>query len=117
MYLKDIIRGDHVMFGPSVHIITGNHIFDVPGKYMSEFTEADKREKDDQDVVLKGDNWIGCNALILKGVTIGYGAIVAAGAVVTKDVEEYCIVGGNPAKVIKKRFSDDVIEKIKNDMS
>lgn len=50
-------------------------------------------------------------------MTIGYGAIVAAGAVVTKDVEEYCIVGGNPAKVIKKRFSDDVIEKIKNDMS
>ena len=89
------------MFGPSVHIITGNHIFDVPGKYMSEFTEADKREKDDQDVVLKGDNWIGCNALILKGVTLGY----------------WAIVGGNPAKVIKKRFSDDVIEKIKNDMS
>ena len=109
--------GDHVMFGPSVHIITGDHIFDVPGKYMSEFTEADKREKDDQDVVLKGDNWIGCNALILKGVTIGNGAIVAAGAVVTKDVDEYCIVGGNPAKVIKKRFTDDVIEKIKNDMS
>ena len=50
-------------------------------------------------------------------MTIGYGAIVAAGAVVTKDVEEYCIVGGNPAKVIKKGFSDDVIEKIKNDMS
>lgn len=40
-----IYIGDHVMFGPSVHIITGNHIFDVPGKYMSEFTEADKEKK------------------------------------------------------------------------
>lgn len=108
----NIYIGDHVLFGPAVHIITGNHIFDIPGKYMSEFTETDKREKDDQDVILKGDNWIGCNAIILKGVTIGYGAVVAAGAVVTKDVEDYCIVGGNPARVIKKRFTEDVIEKI-----
>ena len=99
-----IYIGDHVMFGPSVHIITGNHIFDIPGRYMSEFTEADKREKDDQDVILKGDNWIGCNAIILKGVTIGYGAVVAAGAVVTKDVKDYCIGGGNPARVIKLKI-------------
>ena len=41
---------------------------------------------------------------------------MAAGAVVTKDVQDYCIVGGNPARVIKKRFSDDVVEKIKNDI-
>lgn len=107
-----IYIGDHVMFGPAVRIITGNHVIDVPGKYMSEFTDADKREKDDQDVIFKGDNWIGCNAIILKGVTIGYGAVVAAGAVVTKNVGDYCIVGGNPARVIKKRFSDDLIESI-----
>lgn len=111
-----IYIGDHVMFGPAVHIITGNHIFDIPGKYMSEFSEDDKREKDDQDVVLKGDNWIGCSAIILKGITIGYGAVVAAGAVVTKNVDDYCIVGGNPARVIKKRFNDDMIEKIKKDI-
>lgn len=102
---------------PHNNIITGNHIFYVPGKYRLEIKEADKREKDDQDVVLKWDNWVGCNARILKGLTIGYGAIIAAVAVATKDVEEYCIVGENPAKVIKKRFSDYMIEKIKNDMS
>ena len=45
-------------------------------------------------------------------MTIGYGAVVAAGAVVTKDVEDYCIVGGNPARMIKKRFTEGVIENI-----
>ena len=50
-----------------------------------------------------GENvWIGCRALILKGVTIGDGAVVAAGAVVTKDVPANCVVAGNPAKIIKE---------------
>ncbi len=56
---------------------------------------------------MKGDNWIGANSTILKGVTIGEGAIVAAGALVIKDVPPYSIVGGVQAKVLKYRFSDD----------
>lgn len=64
-------------------------------------------KKDWTNVVVKGINienkaWIGLNSIVLKGVTIGEGAIVAAGSVVTKDVQPYTIVGGNPAKVIKK---------------
>lgn len=55
------------------------------------------------------DVWIGCRAMILPGVTIGNGAVIGAGAVVTKDVEPYAIVGGNPATLIRKRFTDDVI--------
>ena len=51
-------------------------------------------------------------AMIMPGVTIGEGAVIAANAVVTKDVAPYTIVGGNPAKVIKKRFDDDVIREI-----
>ena len=50
------------------------------------------------------DVWIGTNAIICSGVKLGQGCIVAAGAVVTKDVEPYAIVGGNPAKIIKYRF-------------
>lgn len=52
------------------------------------------------------------NAIIMRGVTIGDGAVVAAGAVVTKDVEPYAIIGGNPAKLIKYRFSQDTISKL-----
>ena len=107
-----IYIGDHVMFGPGVRIVTGNHVIDVPGKYMTEFSDADKRKDDDQDVIFKGDNWIGCNAVILKGVTVGYGAVIAAGAVVVKDVEDYSVVGGNPAKMIKKRFTDDILKDL-----
>ena len=72
--------------------------------------------KDIKDVyfppIIGNDVWIGANAIILQGVTIGDGAIIAAGAVVTKDVPPYAIVGGVPAKVIKYRFSDDVILKL-----
>ena len=58
------------------------------------------------------DVWIGANAIVLDGVTIGTGAIVAAGAVVTKDVRPYSIVGGVPAREIKRRFDDSVIEEL-----
>ncbi len=58
------------------------------------------------------DVWLGTKATILSGVTIGHGAVVAAGSVVTKDVPPYAIVGGIPAKVIKYRFEDQLIKKL-----
>lgn len=64
------------------------------------------------DTVIGNDVWIGYKALIMPGVVVGNGAIISAHAVVTADVPAYTIVGGNPAKVIKKRFSDDVIAKL-----
>jgi virginiamycin A acetyltransferase len=60
------------------------------------------------------DVWIGHDATIMPGVTIGDGAIIAIKAIVTKDVEPYTIVGGNPAKIIKKRFDDTTIKKLLN---
>ncbi len=54
-------------------------------------------------VIIEDNVWIGCRAIILKGVHIGKNAVVGAGAIVTKDVPEYAIVGGNPAKVIRMR--------------
>ena len=64
------------------------------------------------DIVIGNDVWIGYEALIMAGVHIGNGAIIAARAVVTKDVPPYTIVGGVPAKPIRKRFTDDTIQKM-----
>lgn len=105
----NIIIGNHVMFGPGVTVVTGNHRTDIVGRYMSSIGEDEKYEDDDQDVSFEGDNWIGTGAIILKGVTVGVGAIVSAGAVVLNDVPAYSIVGGIPAKVIKMRFSEEEI--------
>jgi acetyltransferase-like isoleucine patch superfamily enzyme len=64
------------------------------------------------DVIIGNDVWLGMNATILSGITIGDGAVVAACAVVTKNVLPYTIVGGNPAKPLKKRFTDEEIVKL-----
>ena len=106
-----LIIGDHVMLGPRVTMITGDHRMDVIGKYMTEVKADDKLPENDQPIVLRGDNWIGANATILKGVTIGEGAVVAAGALVTNDVPPYAIVGGVPAKILKYRFEEGALQK------
>ncbi|TFL13024.1 Vat family streptogramin A O-acetyltransferase [Pusillimonas caeni] len=64
------------------------------------------------DTVIGSDVWIGYEALIMPGVTIGNGAIVSSRAVVTSDVAPYTVVGGNPAKLIKQRFSDEAIKML-----
>ncbi|MEG0692843.1 MAG: CatB-related O-acetyltransferase [Oscillospiraceae bacterium] len=64
------------------------------------------------DIMIGNDVWIGYEAVILSGVTIGDGAIIGTRAVVTKDVPPYTIVGGVPAKPIRRRFSDDVIDRL-----
>lgn len=83
--------------------------------WFSSYPFADKIVESYQT---KGDTrigdgvWIGMRAIIMPGVNIGEGAVIAAGAVVVKDVAPYTVVGGNPAKEIKKRFSDDMIERL-----
>lgn len=99
-----IYIGDHVMTGPGVTIISGAHRIDVKGRPMTSIKDEEKLPENDQEIIIQGDNWIGANATILKGVTIGEGAVIATGSVVTKDVPEYSVVGGVPAKAIKYRF-------------
>ena len=69
---------------------------------------------DDPKVVTEigHDVWIGCNSVILAGVKVGIGAVIGAGSVVTKDVPPYAIVVGNPARVLKYRFSPELIDKL-----
>ena len=101
--------GKKVLFGPNPTIITGDHRIDVIGKYIMDSTE--KLPENDAPVVIEDDVWTGANVTILKGVTIGRGSVIAAGAVVTKSFPPYSIIGGVPAKLLKMRFTPDEIEK------
>ena len=87
--------GNYVMMGTHCLIISQNHRF-------HDLTIPMCRQGFQQDmpIVIEDDVWIGSRVIILPGVRIGHGSIIGAGAVVTKDVEPYTIVGGNPAKVI-----------------
>lgn len=109
--LAPIKIGDHVMFGPNVTVITGDHRIDLIGRYMTTVRNEEKLPENDQPVVFEGDNWIGANVTILKGVRVGKGTVVASGSVVNKDVPPYAIVGGIPAKVIKYRFTEEQISE------
>lgn len=90
--------GDHVMIGPGTLITTVNHPLS-PKKRRQHIGQA-------KPVTIGNDVWIGGNCTILPGVTIGSNVVVAAGAVVTKDVQDNCVVGGVPAKVIKMIKND-----------
>lgn len=92
--IAHIYIGNKVLFGPRVTIRGGNHRADIPGRYIYDIKDNEKYPTDDEDVTIEDDVWIGCNVTILKGVRIGRGSIVAAGAVVNKDVPPYCIMGG-----------------------
>ena len=97
----------------------GNHLTEATSAYpFAIFGGAWQHAMDGKSYPTKGntvignDVWIGHDATIMPGVTIGDGAIIATKAVVAKNVEPYTIVGGNPAKPIKKRFSEDTISKL-----
>ena len=81
------------------------------GKYFNNVDYENSFLRNNPPVIIGNDVWIGANVIILPGVTIGDGSILAAGAVVTKDVEPYAVVGGVPAKVIKFRFDEESIKK------
>jgi acetyltransferase-like isoleucine patch superfamily enzyme len=88
---------DNVIFGPGVSIFSENHIFDNPDLPVSLQGETRK------GVVIEEGVWIGTKATVLDGVNIGKNSVVAAGAVVSKDVPPFSIVGGIPARIIKTR--------------
>jgi len=91
-----------------LNVSTGNHAM-VIGRFSRSITEADKPRGLDKIVVVEEDVWIGMNVTLLSGVTIGRGCTVAAGAVVSKSMPPYCVVGGVPAKPIKFIWTIDEI--------
>lgn len=97
--VNKICIGDNVMVGPRVSFYTAGHPTDAEIRIQElEFGLP---------IVVEDNVWIGGSAVLLPGITVGKNSIVAAGAVVTKDVPENCIVGGNPAKVLRKIDAQD----------
>jgi acetyltransferase-like isoleucine patch superfamily enzyme len=107
--IKGIFIGNKVMFGPDVSILGGDHNTTQIGEYMADVKQ--KLPENDLPVIIEDDVWVGSRAIILKGVTIKTGSIIAAGTIVTKDVPAYSIVAGVPGKVIRQRFSEDNLNK------
>lgn len=103
--VSHIYIGNKVIFGPNVIIRGGVHSTHIIGKLMADYQCCDKLPTDDNAVVISDDVWIGPGAIILKGVHIGRGSIVTAGAVVCNDIPPYAIVEGMPAKVLEFRWS------------
>ena len=96
-----IIIGDNVMMGPEVVIYTSGHKIDRTDIPMMLQGSTEK-----EPVEIGSDVWIGRRAMIMPGVKIGNGCVIGAGAIVTKDVPSYSVVGGVPAKIIKNRLVD-----------
>jgi len=106
---EDVTIGDDVLISHNVNIVdTTAHELDYIERaetYIKLLKEGHPKEKGTivtKPIVIEDHVWINFNVIILKGVTIGRGAIIAAGAVVTKDVPPFVLVGGNPARVLKK---------------
>lgn len=102
-----LIIGDDFICGPRLTVMTGDHRFDVVGKTINNTTE--KKEENDKDIIIEEDVWCGANVTVLKGVRIGKGSVIAAGAMVLKDVPPYSIYISKD--LIKRRFNDEQIKE------
>lgn len=123
LYLFDFMK-DKLVIGKFCQIATGvrfimngsNHAMGGISTYPFQVFGGEWAEKDPMKVTSKGDTiigndvWIGNSATIMQGIKIGDGAIIGTNSLVTKNVAPYTIVGGNPAKEIRQRFDDDIIQ-------
>jgi acetyltransferase-like isoleucine patch superfamily enzyme len=96
-----VIIGDDVLIGPGVLLHSGNHI------YRDSNININKQGHIFQEILIDDDVWIGAKSIVLSGVTIGKGCVIAAGSVVTKDTEPYGLYAGIPARRIKERNDND----------
>ena len=126
--LLDLRVGRYCSIAHGVRILQGHHPIDAvstspftyggyykAGNIPDEFVYAGPRKAFSQSyglAVVENDVWIGAHATIMAGITIGNGAVVAGGANVVSDVPPYSIVGGNPAKIIRYRFDDDLCSEL-----
>ena len=117
--IKNADIGNYCCIGWNISIGGGNHNMNNVSMYTDywyhrtfgvDFSQLIGSNETAERVIIGNDVWIGSHANILQGVHIGNGCVIGAGAVVTKDIEPYSVVVGVPAKVRKKRFSDEIID-------
>jgi len=119
-YVHDTEIGKYCSIADYCSIGLVSHPFDwvstspvfLLGKNKLKTNFANKAFIDSKRTIIENDVWIGMNVSIVAGVKIGNGAVIGAGAIVTKDVAPYSIIGGNPAKLIKYRFNEEVIDSL-----
>ena len=110
---SELILGDGVAVGDRTEIHAGNSVKIGDGTLIAwdccimdrDYHKFESETEVTRPVVIGKRVWIGCNVLIMKGVTVGDGAVIAAGSVVTKDVPAAALVGGNPARIIKENVT------------
>lgn len=103
--------GKNISTHPAFYFKHNKELNELDLSYIKENKYNDSVKIDNKwDIIIENDVWIGSDVKFLQGIRIGDGAVIGAGALVTKDVAPYAIVGGVPAKLIRKRFSDEDIE-------
>lgn len=101
--ISNILIGNDVMMGPYVKILSGNHIIDY--KYGPMNSAPPKQKGHDKGILIENDVWIGVNVIILDGSILSEGSVIGAGSVTNRFIPPYVIAAGNPARVIRPRFS------------
>lgn len=110
-----LVIGKYCAIGENVRVITSNHDMDrLTMNYLVQDELVGERfHSAKSGVVIGNDVWIGDSAILLPGITIGDGAVIGAGAVVSKSVDPYTVAAGNPARTIRKRFDQDMEARIR----
>ncbi len=128
-FIKNTVIGRYTCIATDVITVAGNHPINMVSVHPAFYSKAQKLSYVNKDkfqefsyidrskktsVIIGNDVWIGTRVTILEGVRIGDGVVIAAGALVNKDIPPYAVVGGVPARVIKYRFAEDIIYKLLN---